>query len=164
MSERVQEQVHTEEEVTMAIKRDAQLSVYFEVEQGAKAPRKAYPTDAGWDLFVWQAVFPTDGKSQVVYDSGVRVLIPEGYVGLVLPRSSAIRAGFDTPVGTIDAGYTGTIKMLSWRDDSAVHPKGTSFAQLVILPLPNIQLKQGNVRGMATARGENGFGSSGVYA
>lgn len=110
-----------------------------------------------------------------IIDTKVHILIPEGYVGLILPRSSMnLRGVVVTATGVIDAGYTGTIKVAFLptdnvryhRDESQtfeltdVNP-GDRIAQLVILPLPQFELQQGNVTGIKTARGNGGFGSTG---
>lgn len=146
------------------------MQIKYELEHGAKAPTRAHPTDAGWDLYMWRKV---PGVSGLV-DTGVHVLIPEGYVGLVLPRSSVNKKYWITPVGVIDAGYTGTIKVVQWQPQLYPHeetlieilPSGMglmktkAIAQLVIIPIPQIELVEGKVSGIDTLRGDKGFGSS----
>lgn len=159
------------------------MQIKYELEQGAKAPTRAHPTDAGWDLYMWRK----DPNVSGLVDTGVHVLIPEGYVGLVLPRSSVNKKYWITPVGVIDAGYTGTIKVVQWqpaldkiplysdlwfviknKDSSPYYltvdgrnlQKTKAIAQLVILPIPQIELVEGKVSGIDTLRGNKGFGSS----
>ena len=94
-------------------------------------------------------------------DTGVHVLIPDGYVGLVLPRSSFNCAGVATPTGVIDAGYTGSISVvLISKSDLKIYA-GNRIAQLVIVPLPDVRLVEGDVTAHRSERGCGGFGSSG---
>ena len=91
----------------------------------------------------------------------MHVLIPEGYVGLLCPRSSFNIKGIGTPVGVVDAGYTGSIRVVLEPFNVTKVFKGNKIAQLVILPLPKIVMVEGKVIGVKTDRGDRGFGSSG---
>lgn len=94
-------------------------------------------------------------------DTGVHVLIPEGYVGLLCPRSSFNIKCIGTPIGVVDAGYTGSIRVVLEPFNVTKVFKGNKIAQLVILPLPKIVMVEGKVIGVKTDRGDRGFGSSG---
>lgn len=75
----------------------------------AKAPVQAHPTDAGFDL---QAVsFTMDECGNFVYGTGLALEIPEGYVGLLFPRSSISKTdmALTNCVGVIDSGYRGEV-------------------------------------------------------
>ena len=52
----------------------------------AIAPTKAHATDAGFDLYATSKTY--DNDNNVVYGCGLAFEIPEGYMGLVFPRSS----------------------------------------------------------------------------
>lgn len=168
----------------------APLDVTFQLDPGAIEPRKAHETDAGLDL-AWyvpdfdmslcvndpdeywarrdQAFYDSYVKSKGIYKlrTGVHVLIPAGYVGLVLPRSSSPVEICKT--GVIDAGYTGEIFVQwgdcigrDWEQARADIPEPHDrIAQLVILPLTSVNLIPGKVTDKETARGEGGFGSTG---
>ncbi|MCM1166410.1 MAG: hypothetical protein NC401_10440 [Ruminococcus sp.] len=75
----------------------------------AIVPTKAHATDAGFDLTATSRTFDEHGA--LVYGTGIAVEIPEGYVGLVFPRSSVARydIALSNCVGVIDAGYRGEI-------------------------------------------------------
>ncbi|AXE38932.1 dUTP diphosphatase [Acidipropionibacterium virtanenii] len=135
---------------------------------GAQAgiPRYAMPGDAGADLTTTVEVHLEPGCRALV-PTGVRVAIPEGFVGLINPRSGlAARTGLsivNTP-GTIDSGYRGELKVLLINTDAdrAVDiSAGDRIAQLVIVPVmtarfvPVDELPE-------TTRGESGYGSTGV--
>ncbi len=98
--------------------------------------------------------------------TGLRVAIPEGYAGLVLPRSGlALRAGvtvLNAP-GLIDAGYRGEIGVLLINHGAAAVTlgRGERIAQLVIQPVARATLVE--VRQLENSqRGTGGFGSTGT--
>lgn len=90
------------------------------------------------------------------------MLIPDGFVGLLCPRSSFNVKGIGTPIGVVDAGYTGSIRVVLEPFNVTKIFKGNRIAQLVILPLPQIKMIEGKVIGVDTHRGDGGFGSTGV--
>lgn len=137
------------------------MQINYELDEGAYKPMRAHDSDAGFDLFAIEDVALSPDKTFKV-DTGVHVLIPEGYVGLVLPRSSYNCAGVATPTGVIDAGYTGSISVfLVSKYDLRIF-KGNRIAQLVIVPLPDVHLVAGDVTGVKSERGLGGFGSTGA--
>lgn len=100
-------------------------------------PAYAHPGDAGADLVAAESVeLPPGGRALV--PTGVAIALPEGYVGLVHPRSGlAARHGvtvLNAP-GTVDAGYRGEIKVNLINHDperAARVARGDRIAQLVI--------------------------------
>ncbi|CAM4563885.1 unnamed protein product [Caretta caretta] len=79
--------------------------------------------------------------------------LPDGFVGLVLPRSHAGKQGFFVIPGVIDADYTGVIKVQVWTHLPQSLPPGRSIAQLILVPY---QVPAAEDR----ARGGGGFGST----
>lgn len=77
----------------------------------AVIPTYAHTTDAGLDLTATSRVFDKHGTA--TYGTGIAVEIPEGYVGLIFPRSSVSRKDLNlsNSVGVIDSGYRGEITM-----------------------------------------------------
>ena len=132
-------------------------------------PKYSKPGDAGLDLTVAEVTKTYDSihdeYTKVVVDSGISVEIPEGYVGLVFPRSSIQSTGLrlTNSVGVIDSGYRGSIKAYFDILDSTLkyYEAGERFAQLIIIPYPQIEFLE--VEELSTTeRGAMGFGSSGV--
>lgn len=124
---------------------------------------RAYPYDAGWDLYASET---TTLKPWGVVPTGLAIRIPRGYVGFIMSRSglSAKEGVFvlNAP-GVIDADYTAEIKIvMATLQKSYKVIKGDKIAQLIVMPLHDIYFLRGDnmVWGIAT-RGENGFGSSG---
>jgi dUTP pyrophosphatase len=131
----------------------------------AAMPTRAYPGDAGLDLYSAEAARIEPGERASV-GTGVAVAIPDGHAGLVLPRSGlAARHGIalvNAP-GLIDCGYRGELRVLLLNTDSSesfVVEPGDRIAQLVIVSLPEVELAERDGLEDA-ARGARGFGSSG---
>ena len=98
-------------------------------------------------------------------DTGVAVEIPEGWVGIVVPRSSLgkRRLMIANTVGVIDSDYRGTIKMnlLNMSNETQPIDNFERLCQLVVVPHYNpndIEIVDSLTD---TDRGEGGFGSSG---
>ena len=86
----------------------AKKMMKIKLDKGAIAPTRAHPFDAGLDLYAME-------DATVVYhetfDTGVHVEIPEGWVGLIKSKSGLMVKHNITADGTIDAHYTGPIKV-----------------------------------------------------
>lgn len=137
------------------------MLINYELDEGAYKPMRAHDSDAGFDLACKEDQMLEANKANTI-DTGVHVLIPEGYVGLVCPRSSFNVKGIGTPIGLVDSGYTGSIRAVLEPFNVIKIFKGNRIAQLVILPLPNIKMIEGKVIGVDTHRGDGGFGSTGA--
>lgn len=98
------------------------------------------------------------------YDTGIAVQIPEGYVGLLFPRSSISKYDLvmANSVGVVDSSYRGPIKFRF--KNMKKHPKmytiGERIGQLIIIPYPDIEIVEVNELS-STDRGVGGFGSTG---
>jgi dUTP pyrophosphatase len=127
-------------------------------------PRQAYAGDAGLDLSSCERVVLEPGERALVH-TGVAVAIPDGYAGYVQPRSGlAVDYGItivNTP-GLVDSGYRGELRIILLNTDREqpfeVEP-GMRIAQLVVLPVPAVQLRVVDEL-PESERGERGFGSS----
>jgi dUTP pyrophosphatase len=133
---------------------------------GAELPSAAYPGDAGLDLTACERVTLGPGERAVV-PTGIAVTIPEGYAGLVTPRSGlAARHGISVVngPGLIDAGYRGELQAILLntdpRESFTVEP-GMRIAQLVLVPVAVAHVVEvGELA--ASVRGTAGLGSSGA--
>ena len=141
------------------------LKVKFKkLREEAELPEYANPGDAGLDLKATSVEWSKDFHCYV-YGTGLAVEIPEGYVGLLFPRSSIRKYGLDLTncVGVIDSGYRGEI-MLTFRPQfegsGKVYDIGDKICQLIIMPYPIIEPVEATELS-ETERGENGHGSSG---
>ena len=134
----------------------------------AVLPQRAYEGDAGFDLAACEEVSIGPGERAVV-GTGLAVAIPDGYAGLVLPRSGlAARHGIGkvNAPGLIDSGYRGEVRVILLNTDRAQTfrvERGMRVAQLVVVELPPLELVEVDELPEAQ-RGARGFGSSGVDA
>ncbi|MEX0990743.1 MAG: dUTP diphosphatase [Actinomycetota bacterium] len=132
----------------------------------ATFPAQAQPGDVGFDLAVLEAVTLQPGERAVV-PTGIAVAIPEGYAGLLLPRSGlASKRGLTlaNAPGLIDSGYRGEVQVaiVNLDPSAAVEIRaGDRIAQLVIVAVPEVRASWVDEL-PASARGQGGFGSTGV--
>ncbi len=126
-------------------------------------PSRAYPGDAGLDLFAVEAAVLMPGERGAV-PTGIALAIPVGFVGLVWDKSGlAAKRGIKTMGGVIDAGYRGEVRVILRNlgvEPHEIH-RGDKIAQLLIqkIELPVIE-EVTDLDG--TPRGTGGFGSTGI--
>lgn len=128
--------------------------------KNAVVPTYAKPGDAGMDLTIAEIISLTDKK--VIYGYGIAVEIPEGYVGLVFPRSSVSKMDLlmTNSVGVIDSGYRGNLMSVFYRYDEKYYQVGERGAQLLIIPYPKINFIVKDELS-ETERNTGGYGHSG---
>lgn len=140
----------------------------------AETPRRAFDDDAGFDLFLLEDAYVAVGE-KVVLKTGIAVATPPGWYARIVGRSSAhAKRGLVVFEGTIDAGYRGELLVCAWNPGIRRHAAagvaggmldvqleaGQSIAQLLILPVPKVQMREVGVL-PESERGTNGFGSTG---
>lgn len=130
-------------------------------------PIRAHKGDAGLDLTCTEITTELNECGQVilVYHTALAVEIPEGYVGLLFPRSSIANKALmaTNSVGVIDSGYRGEImfKMKATTDVvPAIYKPGEKFCQLVIVPYLNDITISESAELSESDRGEDGYGST----
>lgn len=130
----------------------------------AVEPIKATDGAAGYDLTALTMDIVTD--MYIEYDTGIAMEIPEGYVGLLFPRSSVSKKQLimANSVGVIDSDYRGTIKVRFKYSpgigEEERYVVGDRVAQIVIIPHPKITFTEARLSS-ETKRGDGGFGSTG---
>jgi len=148
---------------------------------GVPTPKYSRNGDAGIDLTAMSSKLEyVNGVAQYVYGTGIAVEIPEGYVGLVFPRSSIAKMNMtlSNAVGVIDSNFRGeiTAKFNVINDDEfsyicntadgnysghvGRYNLGDRICQLLIIPYPTIDLVESDELS-STERGDQGYGSSG---
>lgn len=146
----------------------------------AVIPAYAKTGDAGMDLTA--VSMQIDEYGNICYGTGLAFEIPEGYVGLVFPRSSNCKKDIilTNCVGVIDSGYRGEVsfKFKPLTDQAFVvfekegdyafcktknatmFKVGERVGQIIIMPYPQIEFEE--VQELSeTERGTQGYGSSG---
>ena len=129
--------------------------------ENAVIPRYAHTTDAGLDLVAVRKSKDRDGN--FVYGTGLAFEIPDGFVGLLFPRSSVSARCMTMAncVGVIDSGFRGEVTV-KFRPHLFAKPydKGDRVAQMIIMPYPHVDLVEVDELSESD-RGEGGYGSTG---
>ncbi len=138
------------------------------VHDDAVLPSYAHPGDAGADLSTIVDVHLEPGERALV-PTGISIALPDGYVGLVHPRSGlAARCGLsivNTP-GTVDAGYRGELKVMLINLDPRepiVLERGDRIAQLVVQRVERADFLEVDEL-PDSVRGDGGHGSTGGFS
>jgi dUTP pyrophosphatase len=134
----------------------------------AVIPTYAKPGDAGMDLVATSIISNT--TFDITYGLGVALEIPEGFVGLIFPRSSIRKTDLSLTncVGVVDSGYRGelqaTFKKVYGKNDIRIdemdYKVGDRVAQIMIIPYPRVNFVE-STNLSETDRGVGGFGSTG---
>lgn len=142
-----------------------ELPMTVDTGAGAKVPTYAHETDAAADLYAMaDQIIPAHSYGNMIR-TGVRIQLPEGWLAMILPRSSM---GVKTPlrlsnsVGLIDSGYRGELGVLydNTSDEDYKIVNGDRIAQLLVMPNYRFQPKVVDILADSD-RGETGFGDSG---
>ena len=140
--------------------------------EGAIVPSYSKQGDAGMDLTAIS--ISKDNVGNITYHTGLAIEIPEGYVGLLFPRSSVSKKQqfLTNCVGVLDSGFRGEIlvkfkPVMGTYDtilelfESNEYQVGDRIVQLIILPYPQIEFEE--VEELSeTERGYGGFGSTNI--
>lgn len=128
---------------------------------------KTHPGDAGFDLAYWGneliQIAPNTGAT---LSTDIGFIIPQGYYGQILDRSSMSQKGLIVVGGVIDSNYRGEVKVVMWNVSNrpiTVAPN-QRVAQIVFIPCYSGQLVQASRDDLDTTdRGDKGFGSTGWW-
>lgn len=134
----------------------------------AQVPQKAHEDDAGWDLFLPEDVELVEGQIAMV-DLRIKVAIPHGHFGLIVPRSSMAkrRILLANTVGIVDSGYRGNVKVALTYSPTIDMPMTTTLyhnervAQMIVVPFnTSVFTRVDDLDD--TERSDGGFGSTGA--
>lgn len=132
-------------------------------------PTRAHATDAGMDLrYAGSEPVTLTPEQQALLPTGIAVAVPEGYTGMICPRSGLSAKHGITIVnapGIIDHGYTGEIKVclgiIGTTNTHTIEP-GERIAQLVLTPIITPPVRMVDTLD-DSERGDGGFGSTGAH-
>jgi len=129
----------------------------------AKLPSYGHPGDAGLDLFSCVDCVLDEGDVRAV-QTGIKVAIPPGHVGLIWDKSGISLRGVHRLAGVVDAGYRGEIQVVMVNlgcEPYEIKP-GMKIAQMLVQPVHEVKVVEADDLD-GTTRGEGGFGSTGLY-
>lgn len=133
------------------------------INDSAKLPTRAHAFDAGLDLYAndYYSIAP---YSQALISTGIKMAIPDGFVGLIWDKSGLASKGYKTMGGVIDSGYRGEIKIVfkNLSEDIYNIEPGQKIAQILIQKVELPEIEEGLVND-ETDRQTGGFGSTGNF-
>lgn len=130
----------------------------------AQLPTRGSASAAGLDLYALEEAIALP-QSSVLIPTGLSVEIPEGLYGRIAPRSGfSLATGLVVNAGVIDSDYRGEVKIMffNYLDDEVKLHKGNKVAQLILEKIAILPVEEVTDHLTETARGEGGFGSTGV--
>lgn len=134
------------------------------IEEDAVVPSYAKAGDAGLNLYSAEDLVLKGSERQAI-KTGIKMEIPDGYVGLIWDRSGlAVNNGIKTMAGVIDCGYRGEVKVVLMnlsKEDFEIK-KGYKIAQMIIQKFESPEIEIADSLS-DTERGDNGFGSTGIH-
>jgi dUTP pyrophosphatase len=142
------------------------VPLYFQlVHPDALPPQKAYETDTGYDLSIVDQV-RTINENVTLFDSGVKVRVPNGYYVEIVPRSSIIKSGYmlANSVGIIDENYRGNLYVALAKIDPEAPPIQLPYKGFQLIMRKRIDaepIQVDDISSDITDRGDGGFGSTG---
>jgi dUTP pyrophosphatase len=142
-----------------------ELPMTVDEASGAKVPTYAHDTDAAADLYAMKTTVLDGNSLGNKIRTGVKIQLPEGWLALIIPRSSIgakTSLRLSNSVGLIDSGYRGELGVLydNISDTPYTINAGDRIAQLLVMPSYRFQAKVVDILADSD-RGEGGFGSSG---
>lgn len=133
------------------------------LDESAVIPKYSKPGDAGMDLVATSVKIT---HNYVEYGTGLAFEVPEGFVGLIYPRSSL--SNYDlvlaNSVGVLDSGYRGEVKFRfkkTKEGNNKVYEIGDRIGQIIIVPYPKVHFVESNELS-SSERGVGGYGSTGT--
>ena len=150
------------------MEKEVEVKIKLEDYVSKEIPTYAHEGDACVDLKC-MAIDTDMHENIIILHTGVHVELPEGYVMLIIPRSSNCKTPLYMPnsIGVIDSGYRGEILVkykapdrLTFINYKDYYKVGDRVAQAIVLPYPTIKFTQ--VDNLTeSSRGNGGFGSTG---
>lgn len=138
------------------------------LDPSAKIPKYAKEGDAGMDITAIAVNYDND---YISYKTGLAFEIPDGYVGLLFPRSSNSTKELIlcNSVGVLDSGYRGEVEFrykLVGNGTLAhgihnIYSVGDRVGQIIIIPYSIIEFVESEDLSNS-ARGDQGFGSTNI--
>ena len=130
-------------------------------------PFKAHKNDAAYDIMSAENI-EIDPLETKLVSAGFRIQLPPGYEAQIRPRSgNALKKKLQVAnsPGTVDCGYTGIVGVIVFNaspTEKLYISKGDKIAQMVIAKLPEVEMEIVTSIEKNTARGDSGFGSTGL--
>jgi len=151
---------------TKAVELNKQNNLKLKIEKispWTKLPSRAFKYDAGLDLYSAD-YYSLTPKNYANIKTGIKLAIPEGYVGLIWDKSGIAKSGIHSLGGVIDAGFRGEVmvELVNLGQDIYHIAPGQKIAQLLIQKVELPEIVESKIDDI-TDRAHGGFGSSGLF-
>jgi len=144
---------------------DLPLCKIYKTDENAVMPLKTRESDVGYDLTIIKEL-KRFNKSTVLYDTGIKLLIQDGYYIEIVPRSSISKSGYmlSNSIGIIDQSYRGNIMVSLTKIDSESPDIQLPFkcCQLIIRKQYYANMIEVGYSFDETDRNEGGYGSTSI--
>lgn len=145
------------------------IITFEKTREDAIVPTHKHYDDAGYDMFIPKKINGGSGKMLVKKGSTVRIplgikfIIPQNYMGLMMPRSSTSLKGLVSQIPPIDSGYRNEVSCILHNNSDTDYwvNGGDRVCQLVFIPIATPQLVERHDFEKVPKRGKGGFGSTG---
>lgn len=145
------------------------IITFEKTREDAIVPTHKHYDDAGYDMFIPKKFNGGSGKMLVKKGSTVRIplgikfIIPQDYMGLMMPRSSTSLKGLVSQIPPIDSGYRNEVSCILHNNSDTDYwvNGGDRVCQLVFIPIATPQLVERHDFEKVPKRGKGGFGSTG---
>lgn len=129
--------------------------------EGIRLPQKSHLPDVGLDLFLPQDI-SIKPLETITIPLGIRISVPEGFAGMLVPRSSIADKGLIIQTAVIDPDYTGEIHLIMTNCSEKTWKLEKDFrvCSLIVYSVLNCRLDVVDHLEV-TNRGEHGLGSTG---
>ncbi|MEA1936788.1 MAG: dUTP diphosphatase [Patescibacteria group bacterium] len=134
------------------------------INEDAKVPNYAHRGDAGMDFYSVEENYLLKPGERRVFSTGIRMEIPDGYVGLIWDKSGlAVKYGIKVMAGVIDSTYRGevAVALINLGSEEYLVEKNAKIAQMLIQKIEEVEIETGEDLNI-TKRGDGGFGSTGM--
>jgi dUTP pyrophosphatase len=136
---------------------------FIKTHPDAQPPKKAYPSDVGFDLYLVEKIKETDGV--IMYDTGIAVKPPSGYYFEVVGRSSISKSGYmlANNIGIIDPHYRDSLRVALIKVNPSAPELQLPCRLVQLIPRQLVDMSPVQVDALdETDRGKGGFGSTGT--
>jgi len=150
-------------EVNIPVPENNSRIIVERITSEAKLPTRAHDGDAGLDLYAneYCSIAP---YQQGLIATGIKMIIPYGYAGLIWDKSGLATQGLTNLGGVIDTGYRGEVKVIikNLSEDIINIEPGQKIAQILIQKVELLEPEEGLINDQ-TERQTGAFGSSGSF-
>ena len=130
-------------------------------DKSIELPRKGHLPDVGLDIFLPEQFMIRPFETKTI-SLKLGVAIPEGFAGMIVPRSSIAEKGIIIQTSIIDPDYSGEIHLIATNcsGETQLFEKGQRLCSLIMISVLNAYIEETDEL-PNSIRGTSGLGSTG---